>query len=117
VLISDFYDEPRNVLESVTHLKGKGNDVIVMHILDRNEIEFPYDDASNFQDLESDEKIPIVPYALRDKYRALVQAHVTELQNLMSQNRIDYALFNTSQPLDLALFSYLANRERLMRVR
>ena len=117
VLISDLYDEPRNVLDAVTHLKGKGNDVVVMHILDKNEIEFPYDDASNFQDLESDEKIPIVPYALRDKYRELVKQHVASLQNLFSQNRIDYQLFNTSQPLDTALFSYLSNRERLMRVR
>ncbi len=116
-VISDFYDEPRNVLDAITHLKGKGNDVIVMHVLDKYEIEFPYEDASNFQDLESDEKIPIVPYALRDKYRDLVQKHITELTSLMSQNRIDYTLFDTSQPLDEALFKYLANRERLMRVR
>lgn len=117
VLISDFYDEPRNVLEAVTHLKGRGNDVIVMHILDKAEIEFPYEDASNFQDLESDERIPIVPYALRDKYTQLVQEHIASLSTLMSQNRIDYTLFNTSQPLDVALFNYLSNRERLMRVR
>jgi uncharacterized protein (DUF58 family) len=117
VLISDLYDEPRNVLDAVTHLKGKGNDVIVMHVLDNHEIEFPYDDASNFQDLESDEKIPIVPYALRDKYRQLVQDHISSLSALMSQNRIDYSLFNTSKPLDEALFRYLSNRERLMRVR
>jgi hypothetical protein len=101
----------------VTHLKGKGNDVIVMHVLDRHEIEFPYDDASNFQDLESDEKIPVVPYALKDKYQKLIQEHIASLSSLMSQNRIDYTLFNTSQPLDEALFKYLANRERLMRVR
>jgi len=117
VVISDFYDEPRNVLDAITHLKGKGNDIIVMHVLDSHEIDFPYEDASNFQDLESDEKIPIVPYALRDKYRDLVQKHIAELTTLFSQNRIDYALFNTSKPLDEALFKYLANRERLMRVR
>jgi uncharacterized protein (DUF58 family) len=117
VVISDLYDEPARVLNAISYLKGKGNDIMVMHVLDRHELEFPYDDASNFQDMESDEKIPIVPYALRDKYRALVQEHVSTIQNLMTQNRIDYTLFNTSQPLDLALFSYLANRERLMRVR
>jgi uncharacterized protein (DUF58 family) len=116
-VISDFYDEPRAVVDAVGHLKGKGNDVLVMHVLDKNEIEFPYDDASNFQDLESDEKIPIVPYALRDKYKALVAEHIESLRNLFSQNRIDYALFNTSQPLDQMLFSYLSNRERLLRVR
>jgi uncharacterized protein (DUF58 family) len=117
VVISDFYDEPRNVVDAVSHLKGKGNDVIVMHVLDRYEIEFPYDDASNFQDLESDEKIPIVPYALKDQYRSLIQKHISTLGTLFSQNRIDYTLFNTSQPLDQMLFNYLSNRERLMRVR
>jgi uncharacterized protein (DUF58 family) len=117
VVISDLYDEPARVLNAISYLKGKGNDIMVMHVLDRNELEFPYDDASNFQDMESDEKIPIVPYALRDKYRSLVQDHISTIQNLMTQNRIDYTLFNTSQPLDMALFTYLANRERLMRVR
>jgi uncharacterized protein (DUF58 family) len=116
-LISDFYDEPRNVLDAVSHLKGKGNDVIVMHVLDKNEIEFPYNEASNFQDMESEERIPLVPDALRTQYRKLIQEHIAALSELMSQNRIDYALFNTSEPLDMALFSYLSNREQLMRVR
>src|SRR5512134_110474 len=117
VLVSDLYDDPDAVLEAVGPLRFRGNDIVVFHVLDPAEIEFPYDDASSFEDLESGEQIPVVPEALRDQYRAMVQEHVSALQERFSANRIDYTLVNTSLPLDHALFSYLTTRERLGRVR
>ena len=57
------------------------------------------------------------PEYLRKQYRDVVQAHVASLGKLLRDQRIDYALFNTSQPLDTALFAYLATRERLRQVR
>jgi len=89
----------------------------VFHVLDPAEIDFPFDEAASFEDLESGDRMPIVPEALRSEYRALVQAHIAELGRLFTDSRIDYALFNTSVPLDHALFHYLATRERLRRVR
>ncbi len=117
VLVSDLYDEPDAVLDAVGPLRFRGNDIIVFHLLDPAEIEFPYDDASSFEDLESGEQIPVVPEALREQYRAMVQEHVAALQERCSANRIDYTLVNTASPLDHALFSYLTTRERLGRVR
>ena len=61
--------------------------------------------------------MPIVPAALRERYQALVREHTASLGRLFTDSRIDYALFNTSVPLDHALFHYLATRERLRRVR
>jgi hypothetical protein len=116
-LISDFYEEPDVILEAIKPLRFLGNDLMVFHVLDPAEIDFTYSEASSFQDLESGEQIPIVPEALAEQYRALVQEHITVLGAKFSEHRIDYTLLNTSQPLDHALFSYLSNRERLMRVR
>ena len=93
------------------------NDLLVFHVLDPAEIEFPYDDASSFQDLESGEQIPVVPDTLAAQYRTLMQEHIAALGTRFSDHRIDYTPLNTSEPLDHALFSYLSNRERLMRVR
>ena len=66
VLISDFYEEPDAILEAIKPLKFLGNDLIVFHVLDPAEIDFGYDDASSFEDLESGEQIPVVPESLRE---------------------------------------------------
>jgi len=117
VLISDLYEDPETVMEAVAPLRIRGSDVIVFHVLDPAEIDFTFDDASSFEDLESGEQLPVVPEALGDQYRALVRAHVETLTARFSENRVDYRLLNTSAPLDHALFSYLTARDRMGRAR
>jgi uncharacterized protein (DUF58 family) len=117
ILISDFYEEPDAVLEAIGPLRFRGNDIAVFHLLDSAELDFSFREPSAFEDLESGEQMPIVPDALGDQYKALVQAHIEALRDRFSANRIDYTLLNTSSPLDHALFSYLSTRERLSRVR
>jgi uncharacterized protein (DUF58 family) len=117
VLISDLYEEPSAVVEALAHIRGRGNDLIVFHVLDHAEIDFPYDEAGTFEDLESGVQLPLIPSAVRDKYNSLMAAHADALQRQIKDSRADYALFDTSKPLDHALYSYLAARERLGRVR
>ncbi len=117
ILVSDLYEEPDAVLEAIGPLRFRGNDIAVFHLLDPAELDFSFREPSAFEDLESGEQIPIVPDALGDQYRELVQAHVNALRERFSANRIDYTLLNTALPLDHALFSYLSTRERLSRVR
>ncbi len=117
VIISDLYEDPERVVRAVARLRNRGNDLIVLQVLDPAELDLPYDDASNFEDMETGEAIPVVPSLLREQYRTLMQEHTATLTRLMREERIDYALFNTAQPLDHALFAYLANRERLSRIR
>ena len=117
VIISDFYDEPEKVLDAVKPLRFAGNDVIMFHVLDPAEVDFPYDDSTSFQDLETGRKIPVVPDKLREQYRQLVQDHIQALTELCGRNRIDYAFLNTKEPLDHALFKYLAMRHKLTKVR
>lgn len=116
-IISDFYEEPTKVLDAVKPLRFAGNDVIMFHVLDPAEVDFPYDDAISFQDLETERRVPVVPDKLRDQYRALIQEHIQSISQLCSQNRIDYAFLNTKVPLDHALFKYLAMRHKLTKIR
>src|SRR5215813_1904746 len=97
-LISDFYEEPEAVLEAIKPLRFLGNDLMVFHVLDPAELEFSYDDASSFEDLESGEQIPVVPETLAQQYRALMQEHISSLGSKFSEHRIDYTLLNTSHP-------------------
>ena len=116
-LISDLYEDPEEVVSAVNQLRAKGNDLIVFQILDPAEVDFPFDQPVNFEDLESGERVPVVPDQLREQYRELMATHLRELNQRFTDNQIDYALFNTSQPLDYALFRFLSNRQRLSRVR
>ncbi len=116
-LISDLYDEPEAIVRAVSALKSRGNDVIVFQILDPAELNFPFEEAAHFEDLESGERIPVVPERQREQYRALMDEHLGELSRLLVENQMDYYLFDTSQPLDYALFKYLSRRERLSRGR
>ncbi len=86
-------------------------------MLDPAELEFPFEDAVHFRELESGERIPVVPERQRETYLEMIAQHTTELARLLVESRIDYFLLNTSQPLDHALFSYLTLREKLSRVR
>lgn len=116
-LISDFYEEPEEIFEAIKPYAYLGNDLMVFHVLDPAELEFPYAEAARFRDLETGEEVPVVPESFAAEYRALITAHISALRTKFSEIRVDYTLVNTAKPLDDALFSYLANRERLMRVR
>jgi uncharacterized protein (DUF58 family) len=117
LLISDFYEDPSAVLDALAYLRGKGNDVIVFHVLDRRELEFPFTDSANFVDLETGERMPVIPDYLRAQYRTLIAEHIASLGRLLGEHRVDYALFDTSQPLDHALFKFLAARQRMRQTR
>ena len=117
VIISDLYEEPDAVLEAIAPLRFRGNDLIVFHVLDKAELEFGFEDASAFEDIETGEQMPVVPDAFRKEYQSLVRAHLDALQQRFSANRIDYTVLDTSKPLDHALYRYLSSRARMMKVR
>jgi uncharacterized protein (DUF58 family) len=117
VIISDLYEEPDEILDAVSLIRFRGNDVILFHVLDSAEIDFTFDDASSFEDLESGEQLPVVPDALREQYRAMIREHIAALTSKSAAQRVDYNLLNTSLPLDYALFNYMAIRDRLSRTR
>lgn len=117
ILISDFYEDPDRIVAAMGLLKGKSNDVLVFHLLDEAEIDLPFTEAAEFVDLESGERLPVVPQAARSEYRERIEAHISELRAKLTEGGIDYAFFNTSTPLDFALFSYLSNRKKAARVR
>ncbi len=117
VVVSDFYEDPDVILSALGPLRARGHDVIVFHVMDPYELEFPFEEASGFEDLETGEQIPVIPGRLRDDYLQMVKAHLDELRTRFAESRIDYTLLDTSKPLDMALFRYLLARESLSRAR
>ena len=78
VVISDFYAEPEEIFDAVGPIRFRGNDVVLFHVLDPQEIDFSFAEPSSFEDMESGEQMPIVPTKLAADYRALVQAHIDD---------------------------------------
>ncbi|MGD8362738.1 MAG: DUF58 domain-containing protein [Gemmatimonadota bacterium] len=117
VLISDLYETAEEVVRAVRVLQSPGHDVMVFHLLDPAELEFPFQGASNFRDMETGEDLPLIPEKLREGYRDLVSAHTAELRERFASGRVDYALLDTSKPLDQALFRFLLHREKKRKAR
>ncbi|HKX27977.1 MAG TPA: DUF58 domain-containing protein [Blastocatellia bacterium] len=113
IVISDFYDEPEDVINALQHLRFRGNDVIVFHVLDRNELDFNFTEPVLLEDAETEEEIHVMPEVLADGYRQAIREHVDRLRDGAARNQIDYELLTTDQPLDHALFSFLAKRAKL----
>lgn len=117
VVISDFYEEPEEVLRALGPLRARGHDVIVFHVMDPYELEFPFQESSGFEDLETGVQVPVIPGKLRADYLTMMKAHLADLEKRFTDNRIDYRLLDTSKPLDGALFEYLLSRERMSKAR
>jgi uncharacterized protein (DUF58 family) len=117
VLISDFYEQPDKIMEAMKYLVQKGNDVIAFHILDKTELDFPFKDAMSFEDAENGERMPVIPEQARQQYQQLINAHIETISKRMAEFQIDYAMMDTSTPLDFALFKFLSYREQMSRTR
>lgn len=112
VLISDLYDEPDRVIDGLEHLRFRGNDVIVFHVMDKQELDFDFVEPVVLEDSETEEQLHVLPDVLRDEYLRGIRKHIDSLTEGAARNRIDYELHRTSEPLDAALFAYLARRSQ-----
>ena len=112
VLISDLLDDPDEVIRGLKHFQYRGTDVIVFHVLDPDEVEFPFDRATRFEDLETSEEITAVPGLVRAHYLNEIGRLVERYRRELGAAGIDYQLLKTTDPLELALMSYLSTRER-----
>lgn len=117
LILSDLYEPAEQIRDAIGPLRDAGHDVVVMHLLDKAELDFPFDAAGTFEDLESGEKIPVVPGRLRERYTQLIRDHVASIERLLGEGRVDYVMVDTSKPVDDVLFEYLLRRERMQTVR
>jgi uncharacterized protein (DUF58 family) len=114
VLISDLLDDPASVLDGLKHFRYRGTDVIVFHILDPYELQFPFEQAARFRDMETEEEVAAVPGSIRDDYMQKMQELIGFYRRELGVAGIDYCLLDTSQPLELGLMSYLMTRHRVL---
>jgi uncharacterized protein (DUF58 family) len=110
-VISDFYAEPERVVKAMLPLRTHGDELILFHILDPQELRPAFRDSALVIDMESGEDIEVTPEYLKNEYRQKIDAHVAEMKSQAQSAGIDYFMLDTSQPLDAALRDYLLVRQ------
>jgi hypothetical protein len=110
VLVSDLLVHRPGLFRGLRLLRSRGHDVLVFHVMDDDELDFPFSGSMRFEGLEAAQHLNCNPRALRAGYLAALSAYLDEVRRGCARNDIDYALLRTSQPLDAALVSYLSKR-------
>ena len=113
VILSDLYDEQREVLRAIRHFRQKRHEVIVFQILDRAELELPFARLTAFRDLETDERIQVEPRDIREAYVRELQQFIDGYRRNFVENNVEFVLTDTSVPYDFMLTAYLARRQKL----
>jgi uncharacterized protein (DUF58 family) len=111
IVISDFYEDPATIVRDLSPLRFHGNEVVLFHILDPQEIRPVLKGSSLLVDLETEEKIEVIPEYAKTTYAAKVDAHIEQLRSRARGAGMDYQLLVTDQPLDAALREYLSLRQ------
>jgi uncharacterized protein (DUF58 family) len=114
VLVSDLLTNRDGLFRGLKLLRQRGHDVLIFHVMDDEELDFPFNGPMRFEGLESPEFLNCNPRALRDGYLAALQQFLDDVRREAARNTCDYALVRTSEPLDAALATFLSKRMAVM---
>ena len=98
ILFSDLFDDLDKLRAALAHFRRRRHDVIVYHILDRHELDFPFKDASVFQDLETGERITTTPRDIRGAYQKAIEEFLNGCRSVCSSLDVEHVLALTDTP-------------------
>ena len=110
VVASDFFEEGDDALRVLRELRSQGHDTVVFHLLDRDEIEFPFDELTVFEGLEGGDRLLVDPPSIRKRYREQIQAFLTRVRKACTDAGVEYHLCPTDRAYDETLQGFLARR-------
>jgi uncharacterized protein (DUF58 family) len=114
IVISDLFDDPKEVINALKHFRYKMNDVVVFQVLDPVEMNFLDGNPVTLVDLETREELFSQPIAIQKAYREAMKDFIENYKKEFRNNRIDYVLLSTDTPYDKALLGYLTKRRKVM---
>jgi uncharacterized protein (DUF58 family) len=114
-VFSDMFDDVNRIVTGLKHFRHRRHEVIVFHILDPAELEFPFRDPTLFKGLEEMPDIMTDPHALKRAYQAEISSFLKGLEKACRMADIDYVPLRTDQSLEIPLSSYLASRSARIR--
>lgn len=112
VIISDMLTDLPSFFDAINQLKFRGHELVLFQVLDRDELELPFNDLVQFRDIEGSEEVMAEPWAFRDAYRAAMQTFLDEVRDGCGARGMDHVLMVTDGDLAIALSHYLHSRLR-----
>ncbi|MBI3839427.1 MAG: DUF58 domain-containing protein [Planctomycetia bacterium] len=112
IVISDLLTDLDAFYDGLRRLQYRGHEILVLHVLDPDELELPFNDLVMFRDIEGQEELLAEPWAFRKAYQAAMAQFLDEVRGSCGKRGIEYLLLRTDQPLADALSHYLHSRER-----
>ncbi len=114
VVVSDLFDKIDDVLSGIQHLRHDGHEVVLLHLLDRDELTFPFEGMVQFKGLEVANQVLCHPRMVKKAYLEELHKFLTTVKGACTRNGVDYVQISTDTPVDVALAAYLTSRERMM---
>jgi len=114
VIISDLLDDEREVLRALHHFRHKKHEVIIFHVLDHAERDFPFRQLTDFVDMETGQRMQVDPRFVREEYLRQMDEFASRYKRECSEGGMEYVPVDTSTPFDIMLSSYLARRGQMM---
>ncbi|MDE0734992.1 MAG: DUF58 domain-containing protein [Pirellulaceae bacterium] len=115
VVLSDLFGDPADIVAGLKHFRHRQHDVIVLHMLDPAELDFPFEQPTLFRGLEQLPEVVADPRALRRAYLEEFERYLAQVAQQCRAAGLDYQQVRTDTPLDVVLSSYLAERSRQVR--
>lgn len=112
VIVSDLLDDEREVFRALRHFRRKRHEVILFHVLDPAETDFPFSRLADFVDLETGERLQVDPRYVRAEYRREVEKFCSAYRADCAESRVEYVRVNTAVPIETMLGTFLARRSR-----
>jgi uncharacterized protein (DUF58 family) len=112
IIISDLLTDLESFYSGLARLEYTGNEILVFQVLDKDELDLPFDDLVLFRDIEGNEELFAEPWGFRKAYCKAMEEFVSEIQDTCGSRGIDHLLLRTDNDLALALSHYLHRRER-----
>lgn len=112
ILISDLFDDQDSVIKGLAHFRHKHHEVIVFHIIDEAEMEFPFEGFKDFIDMETNERITVDSQTIRTAYKNVFNQFLSFYQKSCSERDINYARAITQTPFDHFLYHFLQLRSQ-----
>ena len=111
VVLSDLFDQAGRAVPALKMLRGRRHDVLLLHLLDREELDFPFDDPTRFLSLEDDRQIDAQPRQIRESYLQELRAFLEETKRELTRADVEYVQVPTDRAPDRVLLELLARRE------
>jgi len=112
LIVSDFWDSPESIIRTIEPLRYRGNEVVLFHVLDPEDVRPKLNGPSMLVDMETKAELEVTPDYTKKEYREKIEAHMADLRNRTLAAGMGYYLLMTDRPLDSALREYLTLRER-----